>query len=384
MKFMKKKSLCMITFPISKAGIIPTSNLLEILCSIFNDIYLITGNDGYNYFKEDDRFIIFGIKHEKGSSIFTRIINYFLTQLKISYKMMKISRKIDLWIFFIGGDILLLPMLIAKLSGKKVVLALAGSSYNSAVSSKNILTKLIKKFENINRKLADCIILYSPNLIKEWNLEKYVNKISIAYEHFLNFDIFKIKNNINERKNLIGYIGRFSKEKGIMNFLSAIYIENDKIEKKQDLKFFIGGDGEEREKIIKFLNEKKLNNNVILTGWISHNDLGNYLNELKLLIIPSYSEGLPNILLEAMACGTPVLASAVGTIPDIIEDGKTGFIMESNDSECIAKNIERVLKIQNLDEIVKNARGLIEKKYTYKFVMTRYKKIFNKLLEKSE
>ena len=144
----------MITFPISKAGIIPTSNLLEILCSIFNDIYLITGNDGYNYFKEDDRFIIFGIKHEKGSSIFTRIINYFLTQLKISYKMMKISRKIDLWIFFIGGDILLLPMLIAKLSGKKVVLALAGSSYNSAVSSKNILTKLIKKFENINRGLV--------------------------------------------------------------------------------------------------------------------------------------------------------------------------------------------------------------------------------------
>ena len=296
----------------------------------------------------------------------------------------KISRNTDLLIFFIGTDILLFPILTAKLFHKKVVLALAGSSFNSSTTSNSSFSKLIKIFENFNRQLSNCIIIYSFNLIKEWNLEKYVNKISIAGEHFLNLDKFKIKKNIDKRKNLIGYIGRFSEEKGILNFLKAIEIQNNKIEEKTDLKFLIGGEGKEHDRIVKFLNEKKLNDKVILTGWIPNNDLVNYLNELKLLIIPSYTEGLPNILLEAMACGTPVLASPVGAIPDIIKDGKTGFIMEDNDSECIVKNIERALKFQNLEEIVINARDLIERKFTFEFAMNRYKKILYNLLEQSK
>jgi glycosyltransferase involved in cell wall biosynthesis len=50
---------------------------------------------------------------------------------------------------------------------------------------------------------------------------------------------------------------------------------------------------------------------------------------LALLVIPSYTEGLPNIMLEAMACGTPMLASPVGAIEDVIKDEETGFILRS-------------------------------------------------------
>jgi glycosyltransferase involved in cell wall biosynthesis len=76
-----------------------------------------------------------------------------------------------------------------------------------------------------------------------------------------------------------------------------------------------------------------------------------------------------------MACGTPVLATPVGGIPDLIKDGKTGFILEDNSPRCIAENVFRALEHPGLDEIAKNAHDLIEKHYTYEATVERYKNI---------
>ena len=121
----------------------------------------------------------------------------------------------------------------------------------------------------------------------------------------------------------------------------------------------------------------KLDGKVKFVGWISHDELPRYLNELKLLVLPSYTEGLPNIMLEAMACGTPVLATLVGAIPDIIKDGETGFIMENNSPECIAQNIIRALNHPNLERIAQNARALVEREFTFEKAVERYEKIVN-------
>ena len=90
-----------------------------------------------------------------------------------------------------------------------------------------------------------------------------------------------------------------------------------------------------------------------------------YLNNIKLLVMPSVKEGLPNTLLEALACGTLVLATPVGGIPGLIRDGETGFIMENNTPECIAKNIMRALNHPDLEKIVENGRDLIKTKHSY-------------------
>lgn len=124
---------------------------------------------------------------------------------------------------------------------------------------------------------------------------------------------------------------------------------------------------------------ENLNNKVELTGWIPHDELPDYSNMLKLIVLPSYTEGLPNVMLEAMACGTPVLATPVGTIPDVIKDGETGFIMENNNPECVAENVIRVLEHPDLDKIVKNARELVEKEYTYEAAVERYRMILKEL-----
>jgi glycosyltransferase involved in cell wall biosynthesis len=276
------------------------------------------------------------------------------------------------------GEGLLIPVLTLKLLRKTVILSLAASSPKIAESNKDVffLDKIAKFLEIINYIFANRIILYSPNFIKEWNLEKYRDKIFIAHEHFLDFDKFKIKKEFDKRNNLVGYIGRLSEEKGVLNFVKAI---PEILKERNDLEFLIGGDGQLRDEIEKYLDEKDLNDKVKLTGWIPHDELPEYLNELKLLVLPSYTEGLPNIMLEAMACGTPVLATPVGAIPDVIKDGETGFIMENNSPECIAKNVIRALNHPNLEKIAENGRELVEKEFTYEAAVERYKEILEEL-----
>ena len=80
-----------------------------------------------------------------------------------------------------------------------------------------------------------------------------------------------------------------------------------------------------------------------------------------------------------MACGTPVLATPAGAIPDVIKDGNIGFIMKDNSPECVAENVERVLNYPCLNEIMKNARELVEKEFTYEAAVERYKKVLEEL-----
>jgi glycosyltransferase involved in cell wall biosynthesis len=375
---MKKVNVGILTFPISEAGNVPLLNLIDVLYHFSGDIYLITGNAGYDFFKGNEKIHAYGVEHESGANVVTRVVNFIYTQLKISYTLAKIDRNVDLWIFFIGGDYLVLPMLTAKLLRKNVVLAFAASSVQMLKSANDSLFKPTEILSKINCTLSNKIILYSENLIKEWNLERYRNKICTAYKHFLDFDKFKMKKKFDERENFVGYIGRFSEEKGTLNFVEAI---PRILDERGEIRFLIGGAGQLQDKIEEYLDEKNLNDKVKLTGWIPHDALPDYLNELKLVVLPSYTEGLPNILLEAMACGTPVLATPVGAIPDVIKDGKTGFILENNSPECIAKNILNVLTYPNLDKIVKSTRELVEKEFTYKAAVERYREILEGTLK---
>ena len=371
--------ICVITSPRQKAGIIPLSNLVDILSNLCSSLYLITAGEGDAVCKNHRNIHSYSITYEPKTLLLTRIINYIALQLKICCELVRLIRKVDLCIFFMGEG-LLLPVLVCRLLGKYVILNLAASSVRIIETSKGSLYKPLKLLEVLNYLLSNEIILYSSNLIKEWNLEKYRSKIFIAHKHFLDFDKFKVQKQLNERGNLIGHIGRLSAEKGTLNFVEAI---PRILGEKDEVKFLIGGDGRLRGEIEKYLEEENLNAKVKLLGWIPHDELPKYLDDLKMLVLPSYTEGLPNIMLEAMACGTPVLATQVGAIPDVIKDGKTGFIMKDNSPECIAENAIRVLNHPNLEQIAQNARALVEREFTFEKAVARYREILSELLSKN-
>jgi glycosyltransferase involved in cell wall biosynthesis len=370
---MNNKNICILTFPISKSGITPLSNLVDILYPLSNNLYLITGNEGYTFFKDYKKIHIYGIDHQSGKYSIETIEKYILTQVKISYTILKLRNKIDIYVLFFGCEGLLLPVLTIKLLKKKVISVPADYTIKF---ERDKLSQTLRYLSNITRMISDKIILYSPNLITEWELSRYKAKVSIGHEHILDFNRFKLEKKYSDRELVIGYIGRFSEEKGVINFVESIPLI---LKEKPYLNILILGDGDLKNDIQMYLLRNGLEDNVKLMGWICHEHLPKYLNSLKLLVLPSYIEGLPNIMLEAMACGTPVLATKVGAIPDIITDNETGFLLENNSPECIAKNVIRVLDRLDLDTIVYNARKLVKTEYTYKNAIENYEIILGGL-----
>ncbi|WP_220682208.1 glycosyltransferase family 4 protein [Methanofollis formosanus] len=240
----------------------------------------------------------------------------------------------------------------------------------------DFLSLIVTLFSKINYFLASRIILYSSRLISDWHLEPYHHKILIAHRHFLDFNNFDFITSLSDRPIFIGYIGRLSGEKGVLNFTWALPAI---LSNRRDLRVFICGDGQLKGAIETSLQDDGIATRVDLHGWISHDDLPRYLNQLRLLVLPSYTEGLPNIMLEAMACGTPVLATPVGAIPDVIVDGKTGFIMENNSPECILENVIRALSSPDLEQIAENGRQFVEENFTFEHVIARWKEVFEEI-----
>jgi glycosyltransferase involved in cell wall biosynthesis len=370
---MKKNRIGILSFPGGKTGITPLSNLIEIINSISKSISLITGNSGYEKFKNDERVHLYPVSHISSTNIFFRVLNYFNTQLKMSYYVFKL-KDVDLWLFFIGGDALVIPMLTAKLMRKKVILIFAGSFVQSLKASNDFMYILVRALSSINCKLSDNIVLYSKYLIKEWKMERYQSKILVSHRHFINFEKFNITKSIETRQNFVGYIGRLSSEKGILNLIKSVeYFKND----ENNIKFLIIGEGSLNDELHKFLKDKDLEDKVIFFGWKSHEEISDCLNELKLLVVPSYTEGLPNIIIEAMACGTPVLTTKVGGIPDLVHDGETGFLLNNNSPECISKEINKALYHPHIKKIIRNAHDLVLNEFEYNKVVKKWSKIIN-------
>ena len=280
-------------------------------------------------------------------------------------------------IFFLAGRLYSLPMLVAKLLGKKTVVVAGGSAVKTTKGMYGetliglggiILSCIAGVLEKIDLRLSDQIAVETEGAINLLGLSKYRDKIAINGSMYVDINLFKIKQDIETKRDLVGYIGRLSGEKGVMNFVKAIPLI---LKERDDIEFLIGGNGKLFDKIKEELKSGNLLAKVTLAGWIPHDELPDYLNELKLLVLPSYTEGLPGIVQEAMACGTPVLATPVGGVPDLVKDGQTGFILVDNTPESIADGVITALSSKNLEEMVKNARKLIEVEYAYEAMVRK-------------
>ena len=391
----KKRDLriCVISFPMPSALVVNTFvySLVEILEPICERVYVVTSNiPNDKTFSEKVR--VQDVKtamhfretiHPRWWSTLLQFLKVIIIQMKMCWVLTKLSKEIDAVIFYVGGANLFLPVLTAKVLRKKVVTAAIGSgslsykrAHNKRLFSKSgAFAAIFNVSEKANFSLSDRIIVESVSVVDFLGLEKYRQKLAVSGVN-IDTKFFKIKKELRGRKNLVGYIGRLSLEKGVTNFVKAMPMM---LEKSNNIEFLIGGGGTLESKIRDELRKTNLSQKVKQTGWIPDNEIVDYFNELKLFILPSYSEGLPHTVLKVMACGTPVLATPVGGIPDVIKDGETGFIMKDNSPECIAENVIRALKHPNLYEIAKNARKMIEKEYTCEVAVENYR---NLLIEK--
>ena len=369
-----KPNIGVVTWPILEAGVVPLQGLLHILLSLSNELYVITGGAArHRFFTTSQRLHLYFVDRKPTANTFMRVIRNIAMQVNVSQHMHKIAEHVDFWIFFFGAPVLLLPMITARCLRKHVILNLMGSDIEDAkIQMGGLISKIVGLLAKIDFRLSSRIIVCSEDLTGKWRLERYRHKISIANHHFLDFNKLGAGKPLSERNNVIGYVGRLSKEKGILNFMEAI---PKLLERRNDIRFLIAGDGQLRTKVDRCLTARNLGSKVNFVGWIAHDELPKCLNELRLLVVPSYTEELPTTMLESMACGVLVLATPVGAIPTVIKDGQTGFIMEDNSPECIVENVLRALEYPGPEDIAKNARALVEKEFNYEMATRQYQNI---------
>ena len=380
-------NIAVVTLPFDKvrnSSEVILVNFLQTLEPLSNNIFAITGNLS-PYPNKKTKLLKLKTWQMEEKLLLFKILNHLLVDLQISFNLLKISNKVDIVFFHIGARVYLVSALLSKLLRKKIIaFSFSSASKIAEVSaSQNVIkrSQIVSLFlavilQKFVFHLVDQIAVEAENVIEFSNLKSYRGKIRIYGVPYVDLNLFKVEKEIKDRKEMVGYIGGLSALKGVQNLAKAIPLV---LEKKRDVMFLIGGDGPLLSGIKEELKANNAFSKVKFVGWIPHNGVPNYLNEIKLLVLPSYTEGSPGIVREAMACGTPVLATPVGGVPDVIKDGKTGFIMVDNSPECIAKNVIKVLEHPNPEEITKNARALVEKEFTYEAAVERYRKILENL-----
>jgi glycosyltransferase involved in cell wall biosynthesis len=135
---------------------------------------------------------------------------------------------------------------------------------------------------------------------------------------------------------IVGTIANFYKTKGLCYLIEAIHILNTKY-KSQNTNFIIIGDGKQRKDLESLIKKYNLENKVILSGKIP--EAYKFLKAFDVFVLPSLKEGFPWVILEAMASKTPILATRAGALPEIIDNGKEGILVETKNSQILAEKI---------------------------------------------
>lgn len=145
---------------------------------------------------------------------------------------------------------------------------------------------------------------------------------------------------ISEDTQLVLCIGRLSREKGQIDLIKAIALLRDAC-LRESARFVFIGDGPDRGILENVAKRLSIESSVVFTGQIAN--MRPFYSTAGLVVLPSYTEGSPNVLLEAMAAGVPVIATSVGGVPEMVTHGKEALVVEKGNPKLLAATIEQLI-----------------------------------------
>jgi glycosyltransferase involved in cell wall biosynthesis len=136
------------------------------------------------------------------------------------------------------------------------------------------------------------------------------------------------------------YVGSVADSKGINELVAAA---EELLGKCHNFRLVCVGEGPAMERLVQLRARADRDGAVVLPGLISPEEVPKYLQASDFMVFPSYHEGMPQSVLEAMNCGLPVVATRVGGIPEAVIDGQTGLLVEAKDVEQLKNAMERMI-----------------------------------------
>lgn len=177
---------------------------------------------------------------------------------------------------------------------------------------------------------------------------------------------------------LFGAIGRLDQQKGQSYLIEAMA----RLNRHVAARCVVIGAGPRRAALEALVHKHHLEQSVILLG--ERDDVPAWLSSLDVFVLPSLWEGLPNALLEAMALGLPVIASAVDGVPEVVEDGKTGLLVSPRDPAALAQKLSALASDPALRQrLGEGAKALIAEKFTLIRMIESYQKAYRDVLTPS-
>lgn len=175
---------------------------------------------------------------------------------------------------------------------------------------------------------------------------------------------------------LVGNVGRLSPEKGQEDFIKAArQVLN------MDIKahFVLAGSGPDELRLREMVTELGIQPRVHFLGHLG--DVRSVFRDCDVIALTSYTEGFPNVLLESLCMGTPIIATRVGGVPDIVEDGVTGVLVEPHAVDDIASGIAHLLREPAwAAQLVQNGRRRIEQRFRFEVRVTHIENIYREVM----
>jgi len=280
------------------------------------------------------------------------------------------------WIFPAGT----MASIISKKYKVPFIVSLMGSDVNRLVKG----TKFWRAAKKILYR-ADKITAVTEDLFEKCSDKKMHldNSKIMQIDNIYESDRFIVKDrkycrkllNIDLNKKVIFFAGGLIPVKNVDILIEAFDIL---LNEGNDALLYLAGSGTEEGNIRRMIEMKGITNKVFLLGPLQSKDLINYFNSADLFCLPSKSEGMPNVVIESLFCGTPVVASNVGGIPTLIKDAENGFLVPRNKKKLLAKAIEKSFNtVWNREIIRKSVSHLSKDK-----IIAKYKVLYKEVSAK--
>jgi glycosyltransferase involved in cell wall biosynthesis len=174
---------------------------------------------------------------------------------------------------------------------------------------------------------------------------------------------------------IVGAAGRLSPEKGFDVLIEAARLLT---RKHPSIGYLLFGAGSRESALARQIETSGLQDHFRLAGF--HANLDDLLPGLDLLVLPSYTEGLPNVILEALAAAVPVVATAVGGTPEVVEEGVNGYLVAPGNPEQLAQRIQDMIDSEpRRREMGRNGRQRMSEEFTFSVQARAYERLFAEL-----
>jgi teichuronic acid biosynthesis glycosyltransferase TuaC len=274
---------------------------------------------------------------------------------------------------------------LAKRWNVPLVISALGTIERKVAYEKSQTSKQIIKAMNF----ADRILSVSEDLrLHIINLGINKNKV-IVVPNGVDTEKFKplakenVRNllNLPVDKNIVLFVGALRTIKGVDYLIEAA---KNFVNANTEL-YLVGRDDGLKKKLVKMAQELKIPDFVKFVGPVNHDDIPLWISASDILVLPSLSEGRPNVVLEALACEVPVVATDVGGIPELMINGETGYLVPAKDSLELSKKVNKLLEDVSLREKMGKLgrKSIIERDLTWEAHAKNTVDIFYELLQVS-